>query len=821
MKLKILTLAILSAYQPIVFSKDMVVANNNVIAKNDMVIANNERIASARLAALNTAYIEDLALIGNTNGADSAFSKALSFHKKEITIHVIGEDKTLQVTAQVSLNSVIIPTSAKLSRYFSDLGLSKEKTLKIERQLEAGITSTPCEGSRSDCIITTQKLAFVNDYYNNTLRIFIPLDYYSQLSKEKEYLKPTSQNLLTSRWNANISEYDDFSYFVNNTSRLGLGDGFVSTQFYSSKNDSLLNDAYYRWYNTDISQSVGLSSYTGDLNTAASLSILGSTSFIGYTVGNSYKLELKKQSDQFLYFLAPSDGLLIIKREGNVILQRNVSAGRGKISYNELPSGTYNISVEVQKDKHSIYNNKLLIVNTPDDGYLSNSWFFRTGYLADNGLFAENNKYKSMIEFGINSPFLNYFNLFANGVFTPDTSVGRIGIGYQGDSWRTQTSFNGNVDSYYYEVEASSGNLNLNFKKYYSSLTEKENSKIFIYDQLDSKNGWEANAGYNFTIFDKYIFSSNFYYNEAKSDEYSYKNYGLNSTLSYSFTNGISVSLQQQLTNSENNWGISLNIPFASHYYYSGSIIGDSMYSSLSYNNSLSDNLSFGSSVSYNKYNGHETNSGNVSLSFNNSHMTSYGQLSYSNNKMSYSADFNTNLMATIKDNILDYTFTKDLYSDSLMVINSSKQLTENKANNIKITNVENNYSQTIPFKEQLFVPLSGYQRQKVNLNLVENNYYVNNFDSINGSSYDFIPGKVKILNINARNASQLFVVAPNRADELECYGSGCVKSNAVTSGIKKFIVKPDMPFKILINKKTCYTGSLKEKTTKSVVCKE
>lgn len=817
MKLKILTLAMLTAYPFAALSKDMIVAQAQTIAKNDnMLIANNQMLAAARLAALNTAYMENLALTGNINLQASGFSRLLSFHKKEITLRVIGESKTLKINAQVSLNGVIIKPSKQLTRYFEEIGISKSKVKLIEQSLEAGITSAPCEGNRSSCVVASPDLSFVNDYYNNTLRIFIPLDFYSKVTKTKEYLKPNSRNLLASRWNVNLSKYDDLSYFVNNTSRLGFGTGFFNTQFYASEYSYSFSDAYYRWYNTTTAQMLGVSGYTGDLNTAASLSSLSSNTFIGYAVGNSRDLEINKRSDQFAYFLAPSDGLLVVKRDNKIILQRNVQAGRGQISYNELPSGVYNITIEVLKDKKSIYSIQQLVMNSPEDGYLSNSWFFRAGYLAEQAILNENNSYKAMIEFGVNSPLFDQMNFFANGIFTPDTSAGRVGIGYQGNDWRTQLSFNGNLETNYYEFEVSSGNFNLTAKKYYSSL-DKDAENIFLYKRLDTKNGWDANAGYNVTLFDKYMFSSNFYYNESVTPDYSYRNYGLNNSLSYSFANGISLTLQQQLSADENQWGLSVSVPLGTSYYFSGSFMGDSAYSTLSYNKSINDQLSTSASVNYNKSGSSQSTTQNVSLNYNNDHFSTYGQLSYNDGKLNYSADLSTNFMATAQD----YTFTNNSYSDSLLIINSSEQLAKNKANNIIITDVETDSRHSKQIKDQLFVPLSGFTRQQIGLRLVENNYYVKNFDEVNGSHHDLIPGKAKVINVNARDASQLFVIAPAKADDLVCEGSGCVKSSSLSSTIRKFIVKPYIPFEIKLDDKVCYSGKLKREVTEPVTCGE
>lgn len=240
--------------------------------------------------------------------------------------------------------------------------------------LKSGVKNTlNCEGEISECVVTPDTYQFYYDYYSNKAYIYVNPELLiknsSFLDDEIQYADPEKEDWAFIN---HFSAYSGFSnkgsetYSIYDRSVLGLTYGNISSDIYYQSSDSEfeINELLYNVEFNNYRMMAGLSRDKVQLNSTDFLNYGTLNKELAITIGTSKNLVIgNKNSSQKLFYFAPNDGVLTIYRGERIIMQRNVQAGQGYITNDELPSGRYSAVFEitsggqmVSREIKNIYN---------------------------------------------------------------------------------------------------------------------------------------------------------------------------------------------------------------------------------------------------------------------------------------------------------------------------------------------------------------------------------------------------------------------------------------------------------------------------------
>lgn len=326
----------------------------------------------------------------------SDFSDFFDKRPEKVEIVVAGSNRSEQVIADVSYDSFQLKSSQKdtvkaVEDYLSRHRLSRQSIDMVVTSLQSGIVANPgCEGVLSSCIpkdIPGQP-EFVFDFDNKLLKIFVSSDMLKTSSGEKEYYSPVSENQALVNWSNLYAYADENNFSANwiNEALLGLPLGYVSlnTQYYHSSSDQDF-DVQRFLYNYELNNTRAIIGYQ-DQNALS----FNSTDFLNYganyaglsvSLGDSDNLLKGNQKAlQRIFFFAPSGGQLEVYQGERLLLTQVVSSGEQSIGYDQLPTGTYTITLRLKQGTNVLFEEKRQVVNSSQFTMPVGSWAYRSDF---------------------------------------------------------------------------------------------------------------------------------------------------------------------------------------------------------------------------------------------------------------------------------------------------------------------------------------------------------------------------------------------------------------------------------------------------------
>lgn len=385
------------------------------------------------------------------------FSDFFEMQQGDIMVKLAGDAVGLEVEAQASYDSFLLPTSqaAALERYLADKGLSDGAAETIIHALTQGVPANPgCKVSLVDCKpgVTGEEVQYVFDYDNDNLTIFVGSALLTRTTNGEVAYHPAARasNALVNQ--ARLYSYADQDtnggLTASNQTTLGLPYGHLAfnTQYQSSNGDF---DVFKGVYDLEVDGFRAVAGYT-----ERDRVLFNSTDFLNddaeYTsyslqVGSSRNLVRGgKDNLQSVYLFAPQAGQLEIYQGDRLLLTRVVSEGRQDIAYSDLPPGVYNVRVVLRAGGQVVLDEQRQVVNSQQFSLPVGDW----DYVLTAGRFEEVPEQDELS--WLNSPedfSRNYAQsrlswrvaenvLLAGGITSnQDDQYGQIGVSYAWSDW--------------------------------------------------------------------------------------------------------------------------------------------------------------------------------------------------------------------------------------------------------------------------------------------------------------------------------------------------------------------------------------------------
>lgn len=320
------------------------------------------------------------------------FADFFEQRNEKVEVVVVGLNRDVIIDAKVSYDYFQLQSNDgskhDLRVFLERQRLTKQAVQSIIERLDGGIVANPgCQGALASCVPddTPEQAEFVFDYDAKILRIFASSEMFETFSGEKEYYSPVTAHGALVNW-SNLYAYagkSDQSVNWTNETSLGLPIGYLSlnTEFRSVDSDNHfdINRAIYNYELEDVRAIVGYQ----DQNEIA----LNSTDFLTYgadfsgvaaSVGSSTNL-LKggEASRQRLYFFASQSGQLEVYQGERLLLTKVVSVGEQSISYDQLPTGTYTITLRLKQGDKVVLEEPRQVVNSAAFSLPVGEWDYR------------------------------------------------------------------------------------------------------------------------------------------------------------------------------------------------------------------------------------------------------------------------------------------------------------------------------------------------------------------------------------------------------------------------------------------------------------
>ncbi|PSU89909.1 hypothetical protein C0W42_08965 [Photobacterium kishitanii] len=763
------------------------------------------------LIAQNYSNLGSISLLPSMKD-NSNYKNILNFSKKDIELSVVGLDGAtdpLPISAQVSYYSVVINDSDKIIKYLESNGIKKKDALAISKMLAAGISTSPdCVGERSICIISNDKLGFVNDYYDNKLRVFIPSSFFVAKKYEEKYLKDEGlSNLAISQFYGNFehNKYSSATYFATIDNYVGLGPGYLNFNALVNQENSEFRSVQYVYNFNKYTLLFGLNDNVNDLSDIAGNSFLSDSKFSGVTFAKTNNLLIKDSANNYLQFFTPSEGTLEVKKDGKIIYQKYVQSGKNLLYYSELPAGSYNVSLSVVKNNRVIYqgNDYVYNLNYGDQG---NSPYARIGK------FYLNDKNYTGFEFGYSFQVYNNLKLLLNSYLIDNNFYYTTGFGYSSNNFTSSINYSKGNDEEKIKFNMNYGFLYLQVSKNKNEITDDK------YYKITNQNNIQVNLSANYQLTsDINAYSSVFYNKDASNSDNNNNpdNYNYNFGLTKRFSNNISVNTSYLIRNSDNLLSLNISIPLGDNSSYYGSISSSNnneYYSSLNYNKNIDGKIvNVTPSVTYTSDTDEPwIKSLNASLTNNNDSYNSSLRIGSNNSDINYGGSFSTTQI--INNYGIDYTSENALSS---MYIKTSEK--DKKLGSLTLINNSNSYSREFDIKNGKSIYAPAYSQDKINYSLNSNMYLLNSTID-NRANVDFMPGKMRTLSLNVVDSSSITVINSGN-DKISCKGSACLSNINIQNNVVDLIVEPNQYFKIFTGNKLCWEGKLTKYDKTATVC--
>ncbi|WBJ97154.1 TcfC E-set like domain-containing protein [Shewanella sp. MTB7] len=521
--------------------------NGSPLALNKSVVSaltDNNRYTNIKLSKQLNTQLNSISLLTTSSNKVGNYNRLLAFKPRIINVIIVGSEETIKpltIDAEVSFYAAVINDTQTVYNHFIHAGLSPEGAQRIADELHVGVThSESCMGERSECKLPNDQLRFVNDYYGKTLRVFIPTSLFTQQSYEPRFLNSNATNQIVSNIYANYDNSFTESYFANLNNYIGIGRGYARVDARINQYEPKLTRAEYIYDFDRYTATIGLSESLDSQSLASQSSLLSGGEFTGVSLAKTNNLLVNTQREQQIIFYSPSSGLLEVLRNGEVLYQQFVNAGRGQINYAVLPVGSYNVDVVIKDNDTVVYNSKEFIYNLN----LKNSQAFSP--YARVGSFSQNESNFTLFEAGASWPITNHINMIANGYLLDNRAGYSLGANYQYENFSSRLKFSMTDNAYQTEFDVNYGYLNfrLTDNRGFNDTTTDNNQ---VNEAIGLRDGLMGNLSLNYPISSTLsIYGNGFYSTSPLQDNAVYSgSIGLN----YQHSSAISGSVSYEASN--------------------------------------------------------------------------------------------------------------------------------------------------------------------------------------------------------------------------------------------------------------------------------
>ncbi|EKO3659174.1 TcfC E-set like domain-containing protein [Vibrio metschnikovii] len=772
-------------------------------------------------------------------GVPESFKSLYEFKDKKVRVSTLNDRLDRYISFSTNYDSVKLPIKNRensrelLQLYLEESNVEEEIIRMIIQDLEKGIKSDKsCRGKLSECIVTPKIYSFVYDYDENYLRLFINNRLFNnKINIEKNYAseKNTSNALINSN-DIYFSSYNDkdTNYTINNRTLLGLSLGHLTADL-SYSNSRLSKGIESKELSYDVTMKdkrLYLGKFKNSLRFNATDFLSTNTRYQQTSInfGSSKNLLVGERGVyEKLFYYSPSSGELIIYRDNIIIKQLNIGEGQGSISYSDLPSGRYEVTVNVVVSGQLISSELVQIYNTSRDtlavgdvDYLFSAGIFN-GNSYGQSTYTDNFENKFFTKGLISSHIINPLVIGFGGLYSGGEWAAIMGtqlyLPYQFTLDMKLNYFN--YGSYNFDGSISNGLLSLRHENFSIGNNEGNFAQYIYSDGEYSRSSLTGNYHFSNGIYTYAVISKGkqairekFY---ATQDSYSYWSVtsGINITLGHGINLGISIDYQD--SNNNVNTLVNLSAPLGSGY-------SSSSFLSINNNigqvrNSLNKNDVFKNkevnsqlSISQNYYSREEDkNTIDTILTANTkkdqwqgsayAYADSVGQRRGISGNLSSNQIFHT-------DSILFTSNKSDAYSSIDVNSSSVKQDTYGYVTMYRNGKLNN---KSFLYDDKTLYPLNSYNQYEIKVD-TESVSLINLGDSeIN----EFVkPGSIVRLNLDLRNILS-FVgsfedVMGEKVKDLLCKGSGCHEVQKITDGVFQVSLMEGLDFELYSDNNTC-----------------
>ncbi|MGF1903073.1 TcfC E-set like domain-containing protein [Aliivibrio sifiae] len=747
-----------------------------------------------------------------------------------------------------------------LINLLTDSGVESHLTKNIVQQYSVGISNTvKCSGDLNLCQLSPVEFDSFYDYHSNKLYIYInnELIKNEEVSTNKEYASTFNEN---NGFINNVNLYastifnGDVDYSMSDQFIVSLPYGNLHFDGYLS-NESESNELREAYYNLDFNDVKMTTGYTKDrLSKNTTDFLMTGMQYNEFSLSVSSSNLLTKENgktDKKLYFYSPKQGVLKVYRDDRVLLQRNVSEGQDTISYSELPTGVYNIRIEISIGEQIVFNEQQRVYNSNNNTLNINDfdYLFTAGFFDGDDYELYENKCFCDLD---NDPNRNEFDdqAFLNGVLTyqlsPEVLFGFGGL-YSQKHYMIQTGFsvylpfdglldssvsliNDNemsLSSYYFSSNVNFGSFSINYEKLYNA----QNSSLarYVYDEQSNEQ---------LTLSNSYNLSRNTFgyttvsYIERESDRnYSgFKSWYFTTGFTHPFIIDSILDVNLSLSGNDNDiesmvddfslsltWSIPLSDSLTGKTSSSFNKSGLTQYSnSIETSDLLEDsqdsNLNM---IATNTYiSGVENNSQNDLSVYGNHRNDKFtaDTFGYMNDNGGKGANISLSSTQVATTDALYFTSTQ---SDSYAIVdtNSRVRFNEKETNNkgLLLTKTDGKLkNKQIIYNDNIILPIDSYSETSIELDTDSVSLHNEGQRITTGFTH---PGTILSLDSDVTRiisfVGKFKDIFENNINNLTCSGSGCVKEENIAEGIFKVDVQEGLAFNLNSKSLTCMIPSV------------
>ncbi|MEZ9156388.1 hypothetical protein FCV73_19555 [Vibrio sp. F13] len=722
---------------------------------------------------------------------------------------------------------------AEVSDYLNDNAVSAEYQQKIIEQLMVGIQDqSECLGKLDKCKLYPETFEIVHNYNDQEVYVFVSPQIlsYSNLDEEQAYHSSLSQhNGLINSFDLYVSEYQDQDSIVslNNKTTLGLPYGYLKTDFNANNSDNG-SELYEAAYHLDIdsySIKAGHFEFEPEVNSTDFLNDTARVAQNSITVGTSKKLLVGgHNNDKVLSFYAPTSGGVQVSRDGRLIFQDNVPEGQNSIPYSKLPSGRYEVVLEVTSGGQVINTQTYQVYNTKSDSLTQGE----VDFVASAGMFS--GSHYDYMEHGIQNieddafgkVLANYqltrsLQVGLGGLVTDSGTMYTVGGAYNLIDWDLST------EAVYSQFEDAS-HFNANIGIPYLSLS---------YESLDNELGDPvASYMYGYADYSRLSLNSSYSFRGGQS---MYAVYSLNNdkqldnlgnsdeqeqqfiSVGYSTPTVLDSRVNINVDYSEATDDISVNLLWSVP-------LSDTVETIMGLTSDSDDINQFKTTVRRNQL--IDSDSFNTSLEVSNTYdrqqddmyqdalLATSGTTKYA--RMNASAHTSTNGTSGINAGLSStqivttdgvYITDKAAMSYTLVDIHQSQntEQTFDEKGYFSLKKEGRNNSKFIVYNDETIVPLESYSQYRANFDSESVDLYNSGDSNVTVFTH---PGTVASIEPRVSRivsfVSAFNDISEQPITEVECHGEGCIEVNEMADGVYRVTVLESMNFELSAKESQC-----------------
>ncbi|EUD07292.1 TcfC E-set like domain-containing protein [Providencia alcalifaciens] len=738
----------------------------------------------------------------------------------EKNVKLIFEGVSEQIiSADMAIDSVKFKDINKLENFFAESGINEKHIKKIINQNNkfGFIHSSKCKGARSECIINSEAIDFVIDYYNSTIRIFISPELLKKSIGEKKILQPNGQlgvvNNISAYYYNQIKGNTSPSYYIRDQGNAGIRSGFIKYNYYRSNSQSQVDDLYYsQALINDNKILLGKAQSSSNFNASSNQSLLANTTMNGMRIGNTNELIDSSYGNKIFRYYSPSDGTLEVRRNGELVYAIASRAGYNDINLSNLPEGQYNADIQIKSATGNIVSSQIVQINNSNSFYTDFSYHVFAGKSSSGNDIL--NKNQKIIDAGFQLPISSFGATYLGATLLDNDKAISTGINMKNNLGSLSAKLGiGNDNFRYYEVNAYTKNLSLSYKnssnnKGWRGENEKNDDSLFSVN-------YNLNISSELSLSTGYMYSSNLintYNNDYLSQVLGQahvvernKTQSIYSNVFFNIGKGSSIYLNTNKQLGSNNYNLSLgiNIPIGNNFninntsYYNDNhrlTNGSTINYSSNITDSTSQTISAGVNIADHNYNSLSYNLSHNNLLFRGSasgYITDNGQ-----KQVTFSGE------STQIINKNGVYFTPSFSNDSAYLIkdNSTKY-------NVSVKNLSNNSTRYFDDKTEI-LSVPTYQKHLVTsstdgVDLVFEDRYPKKTEM-----YTLVPGSTVTISQKTIETNSIIVTLKDKKGEYvntaSCASNNCISISRLNRGVFK-VKHTGSSLKIKSDDKLCH----------------